>query len=80
MSKVQQFTQFFEENIVMVKAGTLNADTRLDSLDDWDSLAVISLNAALDEHFGFTLSSVELDKLQVFGDILKYIQQKYGEN
>lgn len=72
---VENFKAFFESDIVMVEPGTLHMDTELQSLEDWDSLAYISLNVYLDEHHGFTLSTIELQSLKTFGDIVDHIHK-----
>ncbi|WP_027087214.1 acyl carrier protein [Cohnella panacarvi] len=75
MMTVEKFKEVFESDIVMIDPGFVDTDTVLQELSDWDSLAYISLNACLDENYGFTLTANELAELSVFGDIVKHINK-----
>lgn len=72
----QEFLKIFAEDIVMVEPKDVTLNTVLDELEDWDSLAIISLNAALDEHFGFTLNQEEIKNIETVSDILTFIYKK----
>lgn len=74
--KIEQFTELFADDIVMVDLEVINTSTVLDELEDWDSMAVVALNAILDEHYSFTLNEDELKELTTFGDIIKFIELK----
>lgn len=54
--------------------GTLKPETVLDSLESWDSLAMLSLIAVLDEEFNKTISGKELKALKTVADILAYME------
>ncbi|WP_010676900.1 acyl carrier protein [Bacillus timonensis] len=73
---IQEFLKIFAEDIVMLEPEDVTPDTILDELEDWDSLAIISLNVALDEHFGFTLNQEEIKNLESVSDILTIINKK----
>ncbi|MCP3761395.1 hypothetical protein NLX67_03190 [Domibacillus sp. A3M-37] len=60
----------------MVDVEDVTPATVLDILEDWDSMATISLNAVLDEQFDFTLSEEEVKILNEYSDTLNYIDQK----
>lgn len=72
----EKFIKTFAEDIVMVDLDEITEDTVLDELEDWDSLAIISLNATLDEQFGFTLNEEEIKGITIFKDILDFINKK----
>lgn len=72
----QEFTELFAEDIVMVDADDVTGTTVLDDLEDWDSMAIISLNATLDEQYGFTLNEDDIKSLHTFNDILNLIESK----
>jgi acyl carrier protein len=76
MMTIEEFKDLFEADIVMVSKGEVNDETVLQELSDWDSLAFITLVSALDEHFGFTLTTDELLGLKTFGDILENIKNR----
>jgi acyl carrier protein len=55
----QEAYAIFEE-VLEVPSGTLNGRETLDSLERWDSMAVLGLIALADERFGVALSSKRL--------------------
>jgi len=61
------------EEMLEADAGTLSPDTALDSLDSWDSLAVISFIALVDEHFDHVVAGEDLAKAKSIGDLLALI-------
>ncbi len=58
------------EEMLEADAGSLSPDTTLDSLDSWDSLAVISFIALVDEHFDHVVAGEDLAKAKTIGDLL----------
>lgn len=54
--------------------GALKPETVLDDLESWDSLAMLSLIAMLDEEFGKTITGKELKALNTVADILAYME------
>ena len=44
--------------------------------DDWDSLAYLSMIAALDEEFGVEIENEEFEKLETVGDLLEAVKAK----
>jgi len=62
------------EEVLDVEEGTLAADTVLDDLDEWDSIAALSLIAMMDEHFGKTLPGKEIKAMNTVGDILAHME------
>lgn len=58
------------EEMLELDAGTLVPDATLDSLDSWDSLAVISFIALVDEHFDRVVAGEDLAKAKTIADLL----------
>lgn len=65
-----------EEKLTLI-AETLDADpanikpeTELSSLDEWDSMGVISTIAMLDKKFGKVLSAEQIEELKSVQDIM----------
>lgn len=58
------------EEMLETDPGSLSPDTALDSLDSWDSLAVISFIALVDEHFDHVVAGEDLAKAKTIGDLL----------
>lgn len=57
-----------------VEVNTLSIDTRLSSLD-WDSLAIISTIALVDECLGKVLSAEKIAECQTIGDIIELVEK-----
>ena len=54
----------------------LNPDTKLDSLEEWDSLGIMAVIAMLDKKFDIRLNGNEIALLQTSNDILKHMVEK----
>lgn len=72
MSNKEKIVALLEE-ILEMDAGSLKEDSLLDSLNDWDSLAVISFIAAVDEHYGHMLNGDDLQKAKTIGDLVALV-------
>ena len=48
------------DEMLELEPGTLTGEERLDTLENWDSLAVISFIALVDEHFDTLIDSDKL--------------------
>ena len=62
--KMEQLEELFE-----VEHGKINEATDLDTLA-WDSMAMLSVIAIVNEHFGKKLSGAQLKGFKTVGDIL----------
>lgn len=62
------------EEVLDVEEGSLTAETPLDDVEEWDSIAKLSLIAMLDDEFGKTIASKELKALKTVADILAYME------
>ena len=58
------------EEIMDLEEGILSMDTRLDSLEEWDSLAVISLLALLDRSEGKSVDMRKIKQAVTVGDLV----------
>ena len=64
------------EEILEADPGSLKGDEPLPGLEGWDSLAVVSLIAMVDEQFGVTLSPKEIAKAASIADIVRLLGDK----
>lgn len=71
--EVQKKLNLLEEMLEMDE-NTLSAEMELDDLDNWDSMAKLSLIVLMDENFGKTLSGEELKTFSTVQDILDYME------
>jgi len=61
---------FDDETIVLLR------ETTADDIEDWDSLAHISLIVAIEKEFNIKFDLIELKPLQNVGELLDLIQSK----
>ena len=59
-------------------AGDVTLDTNLVEDLEADSLEVVELSMALQEHLGVGIEDEDLEKIKTVGDILSYINSKKG--
>lgn len=69
--KKEAFVALLEE-MLEVDAGSLSGDEPLSELP-WDSLAVVSFIALVDEHLGVAVSPQALSKAQHLNDVLALV-------
>lgn len=58
------------EEMLELDEGTLEPDTLLDDIDEWDSMSKLSLIVLLDEEFNTTINSEQVKALNCVQDIL----------
>lgn len=58
-----------------IEPGTLKPETRLEDLQEWDSLGVVSLITMLDKHFSVRLQPEEIRALVTVEDILSRMKE-----
>lgn len=57
----------------------LTPETKLEELEEWDSLAVVSVIAMLDKHFSVRLKPNDIKSLVTVEDILAHMKEKEAE-
>lgn len=62
------------EELLEVEEGSLTENTLLGDLEEWDSIAELTLIATLDEKFNKIVSGKEIKEMKTVGDILAYMQ------
>ena len=61
------------EEVLDVAEDSLTPETLLAEVDEWDSIAALSLIVMLDEKFEKTVSGVQIKALASVNDILDYM-------
>jgi Acyl carrier protein len=69
---LQEKIDFLEE-IMDVEEGTLEADTSLDDIEEWDSLSALSLTVELKKKYELELTSKILQDFKTINDICCFI-------
>lgn len=65
------FVEVFDDNSIHLQESTTASD-----IEDWDSLAQITLVSTIEEYFGVELTLTEVNKLQNVGEFLDCILSK----
>lgn len=60
------------EDMLELENGTLTVETKLSTVDEFDSMAKLSLIVISDEEFGKKLIGEQLRKFKTIGDILTF--------
>lgn len=61
------------EELFDVEEGTINEETVLEEMDQWDSMAVISLIAMYDEKFNKVVTPKTIKEFNTISDIISYM-------
>lgn len=67
--KLELVADILEEDIA-----DLNQDTVLADLDNWDSVAALSIMAMIDEQFGKEIMASEIRKMRTLGELLAVME------
>ena len=70
----EDFISKFAEALEIEDASALTAATEFRSLDEWDSLAYLSVIAMLDEEYDLQIENAAFKQLKTLGDILNYVE------
>lgn len=66
----------FAEAIEAETPSTLNEATPFRTLDEWSSLAYLSVIAMLDEAYGVQIENAEFRTLETLGDLMRAVESK----
>ncbi|WP_375585628.1 acyl carrier protein [Cyclobacterium xiamenense] len=68
-----QFIDLLKE---VLEVSELSLSDNFKELNEWDSLALLTLIAELDEQYGVLIESDELDKIQTVQELFDLVQNK----
>ena len=71
--EIQSFISSFADSIIGLDVDALNRETYLDTLPQWDSLAVLVTITMVDEEYGVSLTGEDLQNCKTIGDIFYVI-------
>lgn len=63
------------EEVMDLDEGTLQLETLLADLEEWDSIAILSFIVLLDEEFGKSVKAAEIRKFNTIADALKIMEK-----
>jgi acyl carrier protein len=62
------------EDMLELDEGTLNEELELSDLDEWNSMARLSLIVLMDDEFNKKLSASKIKEFKTVGDILNFME------
>lgn len=72
MSKEEKLLQIFAE-VLDVDIAAVSLETNRDSLEEWDSLAMVELVGELEDKFSCNIPFDQIDECKTIGDFIKYL-------
>ena len=72
--KKTEFIEKFAEAID-VEVSVLTPETEFRTLDEWDSMAYLSVIAMIDEEYDMQIEQLEFKKLLTLQDLMDYIEK-----
>jgi len=76
--KTNEFLSLLEETLEMTE-GSLSISTNLKNLEEYDSLAVLSIIAMIDENFGKSLSAQDFTNVTDVASLIEKIGKEHFE-
>lgn len=73
---MNKFIEHFAEIFDDVDPATLSAETAFRDLEDWDSIAGLSVIGMIDEEYGVTFGAEDMKECQTIGDLYNRMQSK----
>jgi acyl carrier protein len=73
---VDEFVRNFEIAVEGIVPSSLNPDVEFTTLDEWDSLAALSVLAMVDAEYEAEISGNELRKCKTLRDLFNVVQSK----
>ena len=71
-----EFLKHFKEALELQPESEMALTDNFKELDEWDSLAQLSLTAMLDEVYEVELESEDVDKFNSVGDLYLFVKSK----
>lgn len=69
---IEKFTEIFDD----VNPESISGETKFRDMDDWDSIAGLSVIGMADEEYGVTLNADDMRACQTIEDLFNKIQSK----
>jgi acyl carrier protein len=73
---VDDFVRNFENAVEGVEPGSLQPETEFTKLEEWDSLAALSVLAMVDAEYETEITGNELRKCKTLQDLFNVVQSK----
>lgn len=74
--ELETFIKNFEEAVEDVEVGSLSGHTAYRSIEQWDSLAVLTVIAMVDAEYGLRLKAKELKQIETLCELHALLKSK----
>ena len=75
---LQTFIGNFEEAVEDLEPGTVEGATRFRELEQWDSLAVLTVTAMIDSEYGARVRADDLKGCETVADLFELVKGRSG--
>ncbi len=73
--EIKEFIEVFAEQFDDVDAGQLSGETKFKELDEWSSLAALSVIAMVDDEYGVTLKGDDIRNSNTIEELFNIIKE-----
>lgn len=74
--EIQDFIRNFADQFEDLSMDKLTADTVFKSLDEWTSLAALSVIAMIDDEYEVSINGNDIRNLETVGDLFELVKSK----
>ena len=71
---LEEFVQLFADEMTETPAGTITADTNYKDLDEWGSLASLSIISMIDEEYGKLITGADVRARNSVKELYEYVE------
>lgn len=75
-----KFYKLLIEELEIESIESVNENTKLDSIEEWDSMAAMTMIAIADEYFGKKVSAKDIESFNTIKDIIVFIGEEHFKN
>lgn len=71
---LEEFIEKFSDEMTETPAGTITAETRYKELEEWGSLASLSIISMIDDEYGHLLTGADLRARNTVKELYEYVE------
>lgn len=71
---LEEFIEKFADEMTETPAGTITAETRYKELEEWGSLASLSIISMIDDEYGHLLTGADLRARNTVKELYEYVE------
>ena len=71
---LEEFVQLLADEMTETPAGTITADTNYKDLDEWGSLASLSIISMIDEEYGKLITGADVRARNAVKELYEYVE------